>query len=204
MRYSPRHAKAVISRAVHSMTPRVRAGVIAGAVLATGGGLALASAGAGAATADCTASVTTHNAVTGNYCGSQEIVSANVELSVPNKVAAYSRLTFKTTSTANPQQDFEQFNPAVHGDNQKVFEYDPRGNPSGLCVAVSNNGALPVLKPCNDSSAAQQWVANGPDPSGGYEWTSEANGKAISDPDGAAYTRAVLVAQGGSSFTFEQ
>ena len=45
------------------MTPRVRAGVIAGAVLATGGGLALASAGAGAATADCTASVTTHNAV---------------------------------------------------------------------------------------------------------------------------------------------
>jgi hypothetical protein len=162
------------------------------------------AAGARADTADCASSVQTHNGVTAGYCASQAIVSAGVELAVPNKAAAYSRLTFKVTSVSNPQQDFEFFNPAVHGDNQKIIEYAPRGNPSGLCVALSNSGTLPVLKPCRDSSAAQQWVANGPDPAGGFEWASEANGRAISDPNGAPYTRAVLISVGGSSFTYVQ
>jgi hypothetical protein len=155
-------------------------------------------------TPECAASVQTHNGVTGNYCASQEIVSDGIELAVPNKATAYARLTFKPTSTANPAEDFEFYNPAVHGDNQKIFEWAPRGVPSGLCAAVSNSGALLVLKPCKPGSAGQQWDANGPDPSGGYEWTSEANGRAISDPNGAPYTRAVLVTVGGSSFTYVQ
>lgn len=159
---------------------------------------------AGADTQDCAGSVQVHNGVIGAYCASQEIVSANVELSVPNKAGQYARLTFKATSTTNPQQDFEFFNPAVHPDNQKIIEYAPRGNPSGLCAAVSNSGALLVLKMCRDSSPAQQWIANGPDPAGAFTWTSEANGKAISDPNGAAFTRAVLVSVGGSAFTYEQ
>jgi hypothetical protein len=159
---------------------------------------------AGADTADCASSVQTHNGITGNYCGSQAITADGVELAVPNHAGAYSRLTFKVTGTTNPQQDFEFFNPAVHGDNQKVIEWDPRGVGSGWCVALSNSGALPVLKACKASSAAQQWVANGPDPAGGFEWASEANGRTISDPTGAPYARAVLVSIGGSSFTFTQ
>jgi hypothetical protein len=159
---------------------------------------------AGADTADCASSVQTHNGITGNYCASQEIVADGVELAVPNHAGAYSRLTFKITSTSNPQQDFEFYNPATHPDNQKVIEYAPRGVPSGWCVALSNSGTLPVLKACKASSAGQQWEANGPDPSGGYEWASEANGRAISDPTGAPYARAVLVSVGGSSFTYVQ
>ena len=168
---------------------------------------AAVSSAASADTADCASSVATHNGTTGNFCGSQELAAYGLELSVPNKAGAYSRLTFKKISESNAQQDFEFFSPAVHGDNQKVIEYDPRGVPSGLCVAVSNSGALPVLKPCKDSSAAQQWVASGPDPSGGYTWASEASGRVINDPTGLAYTRAVLSANvdsAGESFTFVQ
>lgn len=158
----------------------------------------------GADTTDCASSVQTHNGVTANYCASQEIAAAGLELSVPNKAGQYARVTFKAVSTSNPQQDFEFFNPAIHGDNQKVIEYAPRGVPSGLCAAVSNSGQLLVLKQCRDSSPGQQWIANGPDPAGAFTWTSEFNGKAISDPNGAAYTRAVLVSAGGSAFTYVQ
>jgi hypothetical protein len=162
---------------------------------------------AGADTADCASSVQTHNGVTGNYCASQEIVAAGLELSVPNHAGAYSRLTFKVTSTTNRQEDFEWFNPSgPHADNQKLAEWAPGGNPSGLYLTVSNNGKLLVLKPlqAGGNAAGQQWEADGPDPSGGYEWASEANGRAISDPTGAAYARAVLVSVGGSSFTYVQ
>lgn len=159
---------------------------------------------AGADTSECASSVQTHNGITANYCASQAIAAAGVELAVPNKARAYSRLTFKVTSTTNRQEDFEFFNPAVHPDNQKIMEWAPGGNPSGLCVALSNSGTLPVLKACKGSSAAQQWVANGPDPAGGFQWASEANGRAISDPTGAPYARAALVLTGGSSFTYVQ
>lgn len=159
---------------------------------------------AGADTADCASSVQTHNGITANYCASQAIAAAGLELSVPNKAGAFARLTFKRTSTGNPQQDFEYFNPPAHPDNQKIVEYAPHGDPTNLCMAVSNSGRLPVLKPCNLTAAAQQWVFEGPDPSGGYAIVSEANGKAVSDPTGAAFARAVLVSVGGSSFTYVQ
>lgn len=90
--------------------------------------------GAGADTPECASSVQTHNGITANYCASQAIAAAGVELAVPNKARAYSRLTFKVTSTTNRQEDFEFFNPAVHPDNQKIMEWAPGGSPSGLCA----------------------------------------------------------------------
>jgi hypothetical protein len=182
-----------------------------GAVLAAAFAVAIMMTGfagmAGADTADCASSVQTHGGVTGNYCGSQAITADGIELAVPNKAAAYGRVTFKATSTTNPQEDFEFFNPAgAHPDNQKLAEYAPRGNPAGLYLSVSNNGRLVVLKPlqANGDAAGQQWVAVGPDASGGFAWVSESNGRAVSDPNGAPYTRATLVSGSGSSFTFVQ
>jgi hypothetical protein len=189
------------------------AAVFAAVIMMTGfAGMAGAATAAGSAlarpadSADCASSVQTHGGVTGNYCSSQEIVADGVELAVPNKAAAYSRVTFKAAG-GNPQTDFEFFNPAgAHPDNQKLAEYDPRGVPSGWYLTVSNNGRLVVLKPlqANGTAAGQQWVAVGPDASGGFAWVSEANGRAISDPNGAPYTRATLVSGSGSSFTDEQ
>jgi hypothetical protein len=173
------------------------------AVLSLAGtGLAVAAVPAGADTHQCAVSTHTHNGVVGAYCDSQEIVSANLELAVPNKAVAYSRLTFKTTSTTNPQQDWENYNPAVHPDNQKIFEWAPKGVLSGLCMAVSNTGTLPVLKACSTARAAQQWVAvdNG---DGTFQWKSEANGKSVLDPNNLAYTRATLGVT-GSPFTYVQ
>lgn len=162
---------------------------------------------AGADTSECASSVQTHNGITANYCASQDIAAAGVELAVPNKARAYSRVTFKVTSTTNRQEDFEWFNPSgPHADNQKLAEWAPGGNPSGLYLSVSNSGTVLVLKhlQAGGNAAGQQWVANGPDPAGGFQWASEANGRAISDPTGAPYARAVLVLTGGSSFTYVQ
>ena len=156
---------------------------------------------------ECAASVTTHNGVTGNYCGSQELSALNLELSVTNKGGVYSRLTVKPVG-ANFQTDFQFYNPASTTNNAKVFEYTPRGIPSGLCVSLSNSGALPVLKTCNSSLKGQQWVASGPDGSGGYQWVSNKSGLAITDPGNAgAYTRVVLatpVDASGQSWSFVQ
>jgi hypothetical protein len=190
------------------MTVRQRLGLGLGIVFALV--LMMLGAGmgpAGADTADCASSVQTHGGITGNYCASQAIVPAGLEVAVPNKAAAYARVTFKPTSTTNPQQDFEYFNPAgAHPDNQKLAEWAPRGVPSGLYWTVSNNGRLVVLKglQAGGNSPGQQWVAVGPDGSGAFAWVSELNGRAISDPNGRAFTRATLVSGAGSPFTYVQ
>jgi hypothetical protein len=163
--------------------------------------------GARADTIECAGSVQVHGGVIGQYCASQEIVPANVELAVPNRAGAYSRVTFKAASTTNAQQDFEFYNPSgAHPDNQKLAEWAPRGDPSGLFLTVSNSGRLVVLKrlQAGGNAPGQQWVAVGPDASGAYAWVSEANGRAVSDPNGAPYTRATLVSGAGSPFTYEQ
>jgi len=167
-------------------------------------GMTLSAGAASASTNGCSSASTTHNGVTGNFCGSQEITNGgvNLDLSVPNKAGAYARLTFKAATDTNSQEDFAAFNPAVAPDNQKLLEWSPFGSPSGLYVTVSNNGALPVLKALKNggTSAGQQWVAN--EVSGGFTWTSELNGKSISDPNALAFTRATLVTIGGSAFNF--
>jgi hypothetical protein len=191
-----------------SVRQRLAAGLAALFLLA---GTAVASvAVAGVASADtpaCAGSVQVHNGVLGQYCSSQEIVSAGVDLAVPNKAGAYARVTFKAAGTTNAQEDFQFFNPAgPHPDNEKLAEWSPRGIASGWFLTVSNSGRLVVLKKLADggSSAGQQWVAVGPDASGAYAWVSALNGRAISDPDGAPYTRAILVSGSGSPFTYEQ
>jgi len=178
---------------------------MAALVLAPVLGLAVAAGSASADSADCASAVSTHNGVTGNYCGSQQLSQLNLELSVTNRAVPYSQLTVKPTGT-NYQTDFSAFNPAVHPDNQKVFEYTPRGINSGYCAALSNNRHRLVLKACNSASPAQQFVANGPDAEGGYQWISELSGQAITAP-GNAYSRVILatpVDAPGQSFSFVQ
>jgi hypothetical protein len=170
-------------------------------------GLGIHTGRASADTAECAAAVYTHNGVTANYCASQQLVPFKLELAVPNKVAAYAQLTFKPTSTSNPAEDFEFYHPAAASGNLKLFEYAPRGNPSGLCAALSNNHHALVLKACNPGSAGQLWQATGPDPSGAYTWDSAVTGQAITDATGAAYARAVLepdTDSTGQAFTFTQ
>lgn len=171
---------------------------------------ALATMAAGPASADtpeCASSVTTHGGVTGNYCGSQGLAKFSLDLAAPNKVMAYAQLTYKAAGTTNPAEDFEFYHPAAASGNLKLIELAPRGNPSGWCAAVSNSGAKLVLKRCNANSAAQLFQATGPDPSGGYTWDAASSGKAITNPTGAAYARAVLAPDTdspGQSLTFEQ
>lgn len=170
-------------------------------------GLGIHPGHASADTAECASAVYTHNGVTGNYCASQELATLNLELAVPNKAAAYAQLTFKAASTSNPAEDFEFYHPAAASGNLKLFEWAPRGNPSGLCAALSNNGHNLVLKACNANKAGQLWQANGPDPSGAYTWDSAQTGQAITDATGAAYARATLgpdTDSAGQAFTFTQ
>ena len=169
---------------------------------------AAASSGpASAATNECASSVATHGGVTGNYCGSQDLGGLALTLAVPNKAVAYAQVTVKATSTTNPAEDFEWFNPVSHPDNQKLAEYAPRGVPSGLYLTLSNNHHRLVLKPWK-GTAAQQFTAEGPDAAGGYQWTSELTGQAITDPgNGPAYTRIIMsspVDAAGQSFSFSQ
>lgn len=176
----------------------VLAGIAAGLVTA---------GGASADTTACAGSVQIHNGVIGQYCASQEIVPAGLELAVPNKAGAYARVTFKAATTTNAQEDFEFFNPAgPHPDNEKLAEWAPRGLPSGWFLTVSNSGRLVALKRLQAGGAApgQQWVAVGPDASGAYAWVSAANGLAIKDPGDTPYARAILVQGPGSAFTYTQ
>lgn len=182
--------------------------VLAGLLPIAGISAALISvAGPAAAdTSECAAAVYTHNGVTANYCASQELTKLNLELAVTNKPVAYSQLTFKVTSTTNSAQDFEFYHPAAASGNLKLIEYAPRGNPSGLCAAQSNNGVRLVLKVCNAASAGQLFQATGPDPSGLFTWDA-ANGRAITNPTGAAYARAALdpdTDSAGQAFAFTQ
>lgn len=177
----------------------IAAGVIAGLGIHTGR--------ASADTAECASAVYTHNGVTANYCASQQIVPLKLELAVPNKAVAYAQLTFKATSTSNPAEDFEMYHPAAAAGNLKLFEYAPRGNPSGLCAALSNNHHNVVLKRCNVNSAGQLWQANGPDPAGAFTWDSAVTGQAITNATGAAYARATMgpdTDSAGQAFTFTQ
>ena len=108
--------------------------IVTAFVLATGIGMAAASMPASADTAQCAANSSTHWSggvkVTANFCDSQEIMTSgvNLDLSVPNKVAAYSRLTFKAANTTNPQEDWLNYEPSATTTN-KVFEYAPAATP---------------------------------------------------------------------------
>lgn len=205
MSYVGKHSK--VAQVVRSIPPRLRLVAVVGIASAgVASGIALTS-GAGADTSDCASSVQTHNGVTANYCGSQALASLGLELAVTNKAAPYAQLTFKT-SGANPATDFQFFNPASHPDNQKVAEWTPRGAPSGLCAAASNNRARVVLKVCKDSNPAQQWTAQEVGSTGTFEWVNELTGGAITDPgNGPAFTRATLadpVSASGQAFTYTQ
>jgi hypothetical protein len=184
-------------------------GILIGVTAATGihPGHASAATTRPADTSECASSVTTHGGVTGNYCGSQALVALKLELAAPNKAVTYAQLTFKATSTTNPAEDFEFYHPVAASGNLKLVEFDPRGNPSGLCAALSNNRHNLVLKSCNANSAGQLWQATGPDPSGAYTWDSAATGQAITNATGAAYARAVMepdTDSTGQAFTFTQ
>ena len=83
----------------------------------------------------------------------------------------------------------------------------PRGNPSGWCAAVSNNGVRLVLKRCNANSAAQLFSGQRPRPVRRVHLDAASSGRAITNPTGAAYARAVLAPDTdspGQSLTFEQ
>ena len=96
---------------------------------------------------------------------SQEILTGgvNLDLSVPNKVAAYSRLTFKAANTTNPQEDFEYFEPRATA-TTKLIEYAPRGDASGLCVTrlEQRRPAGPEAAARRRCVAGQQWTAIDP------------------------------------------
>ena len=57
--------------------------------------------------------VTTHDGVTGNFWGSQDLAKYSLDLAAPNKVMAYVQLTYKAAGTTNPAEDFEFYHPAA-------------------------------------------------------------------------------------------
>lgn len=181
---------------------------VAAAAVGTPAAVMVAQAPAQADTVACAQSVTTHNGNTNNWCGSQLIPSLNLEISTPNKVAAFSRLTFKVAGE-NKQTDFQWFPPAVPTpDNGKIAAFSPRGVNSNLCLDISNNHSVPVLKTCVNAKVSQHWDAVQIDSGSTFEWVNEATGTAFTLPSGGGqYTRATLAAPVGAigqGFTFVQ
>jgi hypothetical protein len=168
----------------------------------------VAQAPAQADTVACAQSVTTHNGNTNNWCGSQLIPSLNLEISTPNKVAQYARVTVKAAGE-NKQTDFQWFPPSVPTPNNgKIAAWSPRGVNSNLCLDIANNHAVPVLKTCVNTKVSQHWDAVQIGSGTTFEWVNEATGTAITLPSGGGqYTRLTLAAPVGAigqGFTFTQ
>jgi hypothetical protein len=157
---------------------------------------------AGAATRACTEAVTTHNGVTANWCASQDLTGSSplLQLATTNKVGVYSRLTLKVAGE-NKQTDF-QFYPVVAGGSAKKFNWSPRGAASNLCMDVSNNRTVPVLKFCVANKLSQQWDAIQIGDTNSFDWVNAATGTALTAPVHAQYER--LIMGNGSGFTFDQ
>jgi hypothetical protein len=193
------------------MVGYIRRAVIAAAAagaLAAPAALTLTSAPAQADTVACAEAVTTHNGTSANWCGSQRIPSLNLEISTPNKVGAFSRLTFKVAGE-NKQTDFQWFPPTVPtGSNGKIAAFSPRGVSTTLCLDIANNHTVPVLKTCVNAKVSQHWdaieIGSGPT----FEWVNELTGTAFTLPSGGGqYTRATLAAPVGAigqGYTFTQ
>jgi hypothetical protein len=168
-------------------------------------GMVLSTSPAGAATRACVEAVTTHNGATpptnptNNWCASQDLTGTNLALSTTNKSGVYSRLTLKIQGQ-NKQTDF-QFFPLTVGNNAKVFEWSPRGVASGLCMDVSNNHAVPVLKHCSDTKLSQRWDAVQIGDTNGFNWVNEATGTALTAPSAVQYVRLTL--GNGSGWTYD-
>lgn len=154
---------------------------------------------ASAATRACVEAVTTHNSVTANWCASQDLTGTNLQLSTTNKAGAFSRLTLKVAGQ-NKQTDF-QFYPVVAGGSAKVFAWSPRGVNSNLCMDISNNHAVPVLKTCSNTKISQRWDAVQIGVTNSFDWVNEATGTALTAPSAVQYER--LTMGNGSGFTFD-
>lgn len=165
-------------------------------------GMVLSTSPASAATRACVEASTTHNGVTANWCASQDLTGSVplLQLSTTNKSGVYSRLTLKVAGQ-NKQTDF-QFFPLTVGGGAKVFESSPRGVASGLCMDVSNNHAVPVLKICSSAKISQRWDAVQIGDTNSFNWVNEATGTALTAPASAQYVRLTMGA--GSGFAFDQ
>lgn len=166
--------------------------VIAAAAVPAAISAAMFMPSAGAATTACVSAVTTHNGVTGNWCGSQENMTHHLMIAAPNKVAAFAQLVAKPASSSNSSEDFQWFPPAAGAAPVKVAELSQHGVGSGLCMAVNNKRTKVVFKTCKPSSLGQQWTPGGTGTDGGNTWDSVLTGQAINIPGGAAFSRLTL------------
>jgi hypothetical protein len=154
-------------KAVTSLSPKVRAAVVAGAVLAAGGGAALATAGASAATANCPSCIT----FSSQAFGTGFVLNANnaTNVRLRNLSNTYTNEDFIVDGAYHTVSWFVSHGyissgsyAAVNYPNFIAFQLEgaPNGVPNDKCVglaAPATNGEGVTKQPCG-VNAQTLWI----------------------------------------------
>ena len=159
---------------------RTRLAAGAATIALAAGGIGVGVVSAGASTTDC-------NNATGTLAGScGDLANANgyglaVQTPTHGKVGAGDQIVSSNALTTSKTTDF--YAHQTNGnDNERVFEYAPNANRSGLCLTSSRRGL--TLQDC-DGSASQEFYGVGDtqddtgNTNGGLQWVNAATGGVI-------------------------